>query len=65
MKTIEYKVIYLNGNEEIFYCIGFREAIITAMKYAIDKGWDIRIKYIADEDGLQIEDIKIEYQFSI
>jgi len=57
MKNYEYKVIYLNGNEETFYCNGFVEAIVLGMAHAQGKGWDMRIKYITDEKGISIRDI--------
>jgi len=65
MKPIEYKVIYANGNEEIFYCFGFDEAIVLAMSYAIKKRWgDSRIKYVSSENGTTIKDISINYTYS-
>ncbi len=65
MKNYEYKVIFLNGNEEMFYCNGFTQAIILAMAYAQQKAWDMRIKYITDENGTSIKNIEFpKYEFS-
>lgn len=58
MKKIQFEVIFLNGNEEYFYCGGFVEAIVLAMAYAQQKGWDMRIKYVIDENGVKIKDIQ-------
>jgi hypothetical protein len=63
MKSIEYKVIYENGNEEYFYCLSFNQCIATAMYYAYDKGWDVRLKYITD-GKTTIKNIVIGYEFS-
>jgi len=51
MKPTEYKVIYLNGNEEMFYCFGIWAAWAAATYYANTKAWDSRIKYIHDTEG--------------
>jgi len=65
MKHTRYDIIYFNGNEEKFYCMGFTEAIILEMSHAIQKGWDKRIKYITNEDGVQIDSIQMPtYLFS-
>lgn len=65
MKKYKYNVIYLNGNEESFYCNGFQEAIIRAMNFAYEKAWDWRIKYITDEKGVSIKDITLpDYKFN-
>lgn len=65
MKNYEHKVIYLNGNEEVFYCGGFVQAIVLAMAFAQQKAWDMRIKYITDEKGTTIRDIEYPtYKFS-
>jgi len=58
MKKYKYKVVYFNGNEETFSCNGFNSAIILAMAHAINKAWDMRIKYITDEKGETIKDIE-------
>ena len=59
MKKYKYNVIYLNGNEAMFFCGSFNEAIVKAMAYAYDKGWDWRIKYITDEEkDTTIKDIQ-------
>ena len=57
MKKYKYKVFYLNGNEETFTCNSFSSAIILGMAHSINKGWDVRIKYIVDEKGEQIKNI--------
>lgn len=65
MKQYKYKVIYLNGNEETFTCNGFNSAIILGMAHAINKAWDMRIKYITDEKGETIKDIEFpKYKYS-
>jgi hypothetical protein len=65
MKNYEHKVIFLNGNEECFYCGGFVEAIVLAMAYAQQKGWDMRIKYVTDEKGTTIKDVEYpSYKFA-
>jgi chorismate-pyruvate lyase len=65
MKEYKYKVIYANGNEQVFICGDFIEAVVCAMKYAIDKAWDRRIKFIQNTETLmQIEGIDIKYRFS-
>lgn len=58
MKKYKYKVIYLNEKEAEFSCNGFHQAIILAMADAINKGNDMRIKYITDEQGTSIKDIQ-------
>lgn len=58
MKQDTFKVIYLNGNEEKFRAFGFTNAIILAMAYAINKGWDKRIKYVEDSKGVCIKNIE-------
>lgn len=58
MKKYKYKVVYLNGNEETFLCMGFTQAIIKAMNHAYSQAWDDRIKYITDEKGITIQDIQ-------
>lgn len=52
MKKYPFEVIYLNGNEELFYCQTYEQAVILALAHAIQMGWDMRIKYIADENGI-------------
>jgi hypothetical protein len=65
MKKYKYTVIYLNDQQDIFYCNGFVEAIILAMARAIENGRDFTIKYITDEKGVTIRDIKFPtYNFS-
>ena len=58
MKKDKYTAIYLNGNEMIFSCNGFNEAVVKAQAHAVAQGWDMRIKYIVDEKGTQIQDIE-------
>lgn len=48
MKRTEYKVIYLNGNEEVFYSFGVWAVWAAATHYAESKATDSRIKYIID-----------------
>ena len=38
MKKDKFTVIFLNGNEEVFICNTFNEAIIKATAHAYDKG---------------------------
>lgn len=66
MRKYKYHVIYQNGNEETFSCLGFMEAIMRATVHAYDQAWDERIKYITDETGTTITDIKWpEFAYSI
>ncbi len=58
MKSTEYEVIYMNGNEGYFYAHGFIEAIVLGMAFAQQKGWDMRIKHITDDKGTTIKDIE-------
>lgn len=58
MKNYYYHVVFENGKEETFYCIGFVEAIILAMAYAQHMGWDMRLKHITDEKGTTAKDIQ-------
>lgn len=62
MKSTEYKVIYLNGNEEIFYCMGVDACFSAATHFANSKSWDARIKYIHDEHGNTYSDFKLTYK---
>lgn len=65
MKNYKHNVIYLNGNEESFYCNGFVQAIVLAMAHAQERAWDMRIKYITDESGTTIRDIEYPtYKFA-
>ena len=50
MKHTEYKVVYMNGNEEIFYCSSIYEAWAVSTHFANSRAWDSRIKYIHDEE---------------
>ena len=58
MKKYKHVVFYLNDRQETFYCNGFMEAICLGFAYAIQKGWDNRIKYITNENGTTINNIQ-------
>ena len=51
MKKTKYKVTFLNGNEQEFYCSGVWAAWAEATHYANEKAWDSRVKYIYDTEG--------------
>jgi hypothetical protein len=57
MNKYRYEVIYLNGEQGSFRADCFAHAIILAWAYAINKGWDKRIKYVTCEDGTSAKDV--------
>lgn len=65
MKKYKHTVYYLNDMVQVFYCTGFMQAICLGFAFAINKGWDNRIKYITDINGTTIENIAYPtYTFS-
>jgi len=65
MKTTEYRIYYTNDLQEVFYAMSFQDAIIMAMADAISKGRDKRIKYVVDENGLQVYNPQVTYSYKL
>ena len=51
MKDTEYKVVFLNGDEDIFYASSVLACFCAATCYMNNKCRDSRIKYISDKHG--------------
>jgi hypothetical protein len=62
MKHSQYKVIYLNGDEDIFYAGSLIGAFCAATFYLNNKGRDSRIKYIEDEFGTVYTNFELTYK---
>lgn len=63
MKHTEFKVVFVNGDEDVFYSFSVMGVFCAATFYMDNKGRDSRIKYIQDaERGVVYSDFKFDYE---